>query len=135
MREKHAYHIKNKVIKVSDVRSLAKLFNEICRRYLDENYANISEDKRHYSITFSIKTADNAEYSADVLDILNTEGILDTKKPVEVNMTFYDYGKSHISIGLADSQSSYANNGIAVEGDDTTLVNGAFHKLIDCVNS
>jgi hypothetical protein len=128
--------IKNKVVKISDIRQLATLFYEVSIDYIESQYKKIPENKRDYSIDFSVKTSGQTEYSSSSLDIFKLGGILDTKRPIELAMTFHDYKKdADISVELADTQLSYSRNTISVEGSDSTWVNGISNRLSDCLDS
>jgi len=136
MLEKHHLRIENKVVRISDIRRLATLVDAISVDYMDSKYTDVPEDKRPYSIRFSVQTSDHAEYQSVSLDIFKQEGILDTKRAVKLTMTFRDYeAHAEISIDLADSEIFGYDSSLNVEGSDTTWVNGAFQRLLDCVNS
>lgn len=136
MIEKRKLDIKNKAVRISDIRHLATLFHDISIGYIEANYREIPENKRLYSINFSVKTSGQAEYSSSSLDIFKAGGLLDTKRPIELTMTFRDYKKdADISIELADSQLSYRRSTVIVEGSDSTWVNGIFSRFSDCIDS
>ncbi len=136
MHEERLHNIVNKVITADDVRLLAKTIQSLVNEYIKDKYRGAKRKSLNYRLSYSIETIDDSKYSADNIDIFSDKGILDRKIVKRVKMNFYDYhDRAGITVELADSSLSYLSNTVEVEGNDSTWVNGVFHKLVDSVNA
>ncbi|KUK04518.1 MAG: hypothetical protein PWR26_1283 [Methanosarcinales archaeon] len=105
------------IIKPSDIRELAK------KVYEEYESDNESDRKR---INFILKGNDETQYESEDIEIFSDRGILDTRRIIGIEMTYFNYSNNkRISIKLDHTVRDYGwGNSISVSGSNELWVNG-----------
>jgi len=141
MIEKRVKAVNAKRIKASDIRALARIFQDEYSRLLQMHEEDINKGKKEKyvdkpKLNSDVTTKDGVEYSSDSMELFESGGILDNKVVTELSLRLsYALKEARIWVHIADSQLARYQSFIQIEGNDSTWVHGTFSKLTECVDS
>ncbi|RPH29906.1 MAG: hypothetical protein EHM93_16650 [Bacteroidales bacterium] len=136
--------ITNKIFKPDDIR---KIFQDIEKEILSLNEVNNtkqhskdnldeSSNSRYNSsyIHLKVNAIDGSEYESESFEILEKDGILDTKQIYSIYFTFVDRKNDiQIQITLRHTNNDYDNE-VSIKGRNSIWVNGLMKKVEENIN-
>jgi len=120
-------NITNLIIKTDNIRELAQ-------KIYEEYEKDADSDK---SINFILRGVDGTQYESDNKEIFSHNGILDTRRIIEIEMRYSNYtNDKRIYIQLSHTVEDYEwANYISVSGPDELWVNGVIKSFEDIISN
>lgn len=128
MKIRREFKITGVIVKPSNIRELSK---KVYEEYKSD------KESRNKSINFILKGIDGIEYESDDIKVFSDNGILDTRRIIEVEMRYVNHtnGK-RISIQIEHTLIAHVGvNYVFVSGPDEMWVNGIIRNFEDIISS
>jgi len=121
-------NITNLIIKTDNIRELAQ-------KIYEEYEKDADSDRK--SINFILRGVDGTQYESDNKEIFSHNGILDTRRIIEIEMRYTNYtNDKRIYIQLSHTVEDYKwANYILVSGSDELWVNGVIKSFEDIISN
>lgn len=130
VKQSKSIEVSNKIFKLSDLKNLARLFNE---EYEDSKTNNLDP-----SLSFEVYTENESVYESAEPDLFSDESLFSTLSIQKIKMILrsYDFTTRRLELTLKPTSSDYiSDNNITIYGYDSNWVSGITARLNDILDS
>lgn len=126
MKERRLIKIENKIFEKKDIINLANKFYS--------EYNKSQKRKQRSSVNYTISCDDNTTYESEALDLFEDGNIIDLKRAISIEMSFYHYDLDRrMNISLVHGMGFRDN--VIIQGCDKNWVSSVFTELDEIIKS